>query len=229
LSLQNLSVVKGKPSMGSVSKLIISSIESLWSVNTSTFGCILSCTDVSVILFTSMCNFSICLFCHADLEVNFKSSKVLCIFDDCRLLYDHPKKLTDLTSPKYIWVFYAVIFLGMFSLKLRKIVLIYNSPKIWRGHRGRDHMVVWFTSTYAFSAYHHLRCEFESRSCFNLHDKTHHWKITKWRWIYCRKKGEMDATFNNISVISWRSVLLVEETGVLGEKPPNIVSSRPRN
>jgi hypothetical protein len=26
-----------------------------------------------------------------------------------------------------------------------------------------------------------------------------------------------NATFNNISVISWRSVLLVEETGVLGE------------
>jgi len=27
----------------------------------------------------------------------------------------------------------------------------------------------------------------------------------------------LDATFNNISVISWRSVLLVEETGVSGE------------
>jgi len=26
-----------------------------------------------------------------------------------------------------------------------------------------------------------------------------------------------NATFNNISVISWRSVLLVEETGVSGE------------
>ena len=26
--------------------------------------------------------------------------------------------------------------------------------------------------------------------------------------------------FNNISAISWRSVLLVEETGVPGEKPP---------
>jgi hypothetical protein len=26
-----------------------------------------------------------------------------------------------------------------------------------------------------------------------------------------------NATFNNISVISWHSVLLVEETGVLGE------------
>ena len=29
-----------------------------------------------------------------------------------------------------------------------------------------------------------------------------------------------NATFNNISVISWQSVLLVEETGVPGEKPP---------
>jgi hypothetical protein len=29
-----------------------------------------------------------------------------------------------------------------------------------------------------------------------------------------------DATFNDISVISWRPVLLVEETGVPGEKPP---------
>jgi hypothetical protein len=28
----------------------------------------------------------------------------------------------------------------------------------------------------------------------------------------------VNATFNNISVISWRSVLLVEETGVPGEK-----------
>ena len=28
-------------------------------------------------------------------------------------------------------------------------------------------------------------------------------------------------SINNISVISWQSVLLVEETGVPGEKPPN--------
>jgi hypothetical protein len=28
---------------------------------------------------------------------------------------------------------------------------------------------------------------------------------------------EFNATFNNISVISWRSALLVEETGVPGE------------
>jgi len=33
-----------------------------------------------------------------------------------------------------------------------------------------------------------------------------------------------NATFNNISVISWRSVLLVEETGVLGENHRPVAS-----
>jgi len=30
----------------------------------------------------------------------------------------------------------------------------------------------------------------------------------------------LNATFKDISVISWRSVLLVEENGVPGKKPP---------
>jgi hypothetical protein len=33
-----------------------------------------------------------------------------------------------------------------------------------------------------------------------------------------------NATFNNISVISWRSVLFMEETGVAGEKHPPVAS-----
>ena len=33
-----------------------------------------------------------------------------------------------------------------------------------------------------------------------------------------------NATFNNISVISWRSVLLVEETGRLGENHPPVAT-----
>jgi hypothetical protein len=33
-----------------------------------------------------------------------------------------------------------------------------------------------------------------------------------------------NATFNNISVILWRSVLLVEETGVSGENHPPVAS-----
>jgi hypothetical protein len=36
----------------------------------------------------------------------------------------------------------------------------------------------------------------------------------------------INATFNNISVISWRSVLLVEETGGPGENPRLVVSLR---
>ena len=50
----------------------------------------------------------------------------------------------------------------------------------------------------------------------------------------------LNTTFNNITVISWRSVLLVEETGVPGENhrpvtshrqtlSHNVVSSTPRH
>jgi hypothetical protein len=35
-----------------------------------------------------------------------------------------------------------------------------------------------------------------------------------------------NATFNNISVISWRSVLLVEETGVSGENHRQVTTHR---
>jgi len=45
--------------------------------------------------------------------------------------------------------------------------------------------------------------------------------------VYFRIRGEgyvFNATFNNISAISWRSVLLVEETGVHGEKQRSVVS-----
>jgi hypothetical protein len=42
-------------------------------------------------------------------------------------------------------------------------------------------------------------------------------------------KYGFNATFNNISVISWRSVLLVEETGVPGENHRPVVASRRQN
>jgi hypothetical protein len=38
----------------------------------------------------------------------------------------------------------------------------YYLLECYRGRRGRDCMVVGFTTTYAISAYHHKRCEFES-------------------------------------------------------------------
>ena len=36
-------------------------------------------------------------------------------------------------------------------------------PNILQDRRGGDRMVVGFTTTYAISAYHYWRCEFESR------------------------------------------------------------------
>ena len=36
----------------------------------------------------------------------------------------------------------------------------------------------------------------------------------------------LNATFNNISVISWRSVLLVEETGIPGENHRPVTSHK---
>jgi hypothetical protein len=39
----------------------------------------------------------------------------------------------------------------------------------------------------------------------------------------------INATFNNISVISWRSVLLVEETGVNPKKPLNHHNPNPNH
>jgi hypothetical protein len=40
---------------------------------------------------------------------------------------------------------------------------------IQRGNRGRDRMVVEFTTTYAISAYHHQCCEFESHPGHGVH------------------------------------------------------------
>jgi len=41
-----------------------------------------------------------------------------------------------------------------------------------RGRRGRDRMVVGFTTIYVISAYHYWSCEFESRSWRNVFDTT---------------------------------------------------------
>jgi len=41
-----------------------------------------------------------------------------------------------------------------------------------RSGRGRDRMVVGFTTIYSISAYHHWSCEFESRSRRGVLDTT---------------------------------------------------------
>jgi len=45
-------------------------------------------------------------------------------------------------------------------------------PKMSGGRRGRDRMVVGFTTTCTVSTYHHWSCEFESRSWRGVLDTT---------------------------------------------------------
>jgi hypothetical protein len=66
------------------------------------------------------------------------------------------------------------------------------------------------------------------------------WVCLCYSWFYGLWFMVVDATFNDISIISWRSVLLVEKTGVPGENhrpvashwqtlSHNVVSSTPRH
>jgi len=50
---------------------------------------------------------------------------------------------------------------------------------LW-GRHGRDRMVVGCTPTYAISAYHHLSCDFESRSWRGLLDTALCDKVCQW-------------------------------------------------
>ena len=56
-----------------------------------------------------------------------------------------------------------------------------------RDRRGRDRIVVGFTTTYAISDYHHDSYEFESRSCPRVHNTTLCDNVCQWlaedRWF----------------------------------------------
>jgi hypothetical protein len=112
------------------------------------------------------------------------------------------------------------------------VVFKYSKPS-----RGRDRMVVGKTTTYSINAYHHWCYQFESRSGRGVQHyvikfkprlsgiQTHVNGVNLIRYARNQKIGQPNnfarlvrfMVFNNISVISWRSVLLVEETGVPGE------------
>jgi hypothetical protein len=49
-----------------------------------------------------------------------------------------------------------------------------------RCSRGHDHMVVWFITTYAISAYHHWRCEFRIILRRGILDTTFCDKVCQW-------------------------------------------------
>ena len=69
-----------------------------------------------------------------------------------------------------LFIFFRVLFVlsfyGFFTFLVPCCDVRYDFRFVFtsRDRRGRDRMVVAFTVTYATSAYHHYRCEFESRS-----------------------------------------------------------------
>ena len=80
-----------------------------------------------------------------------------------------------------------VVFFSLIPLKnscldySNRFVLAFTISEIWEedqkfcfngGHRGRDRMVVGFTTTCAISAHHHLSCEDEPRSWRGVLDTT---------------------------------------------------------
>ena len=85
-------------------------------------------------------------------------------------------------------------------------------------------------------------CDFWDNSLYKSDIMQYPIKLTYNKYILCNRVRVMvfNATFNNISVISWRSVLLVEEIGVPGKSQwpaaihwqtllHNVTSSTPRH
>ena len=54
-----------------------------------------------------------------------------------------------------LMVCFSVGFVSLINLTWMAMVSYLYSHYLLRGHRGRDHMVVGFITTYAMSAYHH--------------------------------------------------------------------------
>ena len=68
-----------------------------------------------------------------------------------------------------ILTFYMCSFWRWWKLKTM-IFLVKYDARFLGDHRGRDRMVVGFTTTFAISAYHHKRYEFECHSWRGLLD-----------------------------------------------------------
>ena len=85
-----------------------------------------------------------------------------------------------------------------------------------KGCRGSDRMLVGFTNTYAISAYHHQKCEFESRSWQDVLDTKQSWSFT-WlgQWFSTVKTDHHNITeiflkvaLNTISLMPYMNRIL---------------------
>ena len=80
-----------------------------------------------------------------------------------------------------VWPVHSVNLIHLYFFGLQ----VYRFPN--KHHRGRDRMVVRFTTTCAISTYHHYSCEFEPCSWWGVLDTTLGDKVCQWfsagRWL----------------------------------------------
>ena len=87
------------------------------------------------------------------------------------------------------------------TLVFTTITMLHTSVR-----RGRDRMVVWFTTICAIRAYHHYRCEFESCSWrgvldITLCDKVFEWLVTG-RWFSPVSSTNKTPPQNNWNIVA---------------------------
>jgi hypothetical protein len=96
------------------------------------------------------------------------------------------------------------------------------------GHRGRDHMVIGFQTTYAISAYHHWCCEFVSRSGRGLQ----HYQIkfvSDLRHVCGFPPGPLVSSTNKTSCHDITEILLKVALNTINQTKPNHCCSTPND
>jgi len=117
----------------------------------------------------------------------------------------------------YIIYYYCINTFMVKTITLKSTYFIYilrKQPTDCLIIEMRGYQFSWIVENNVFLCIH--------RFVYHLLKSVHINIVTNIRWIlnFGFRFRVFNATFNNISVISWRSVLLVEETGVPGRKPP---------
>jgi len=118
-------------------------------------GFVLFCRSLFVIL---------SFFCHF-LYIRLLITPLVSSNFSCRVWRAHLNKLSASICGQTVPLSFSFSLYSYGTVVIQNPITdnkIYISERI--GHRGRDRMVVGFTTTYAISAYHHCCCGFESRS-----------------------------------------------------------------
>jgi hypothetical protein len=122
-------------------------------------------------------------------------------------------------SLSVLWSFLFCLFHSIYSFLYHQICLRWNYFKIFHIYLSYNHYICCTVKVFQLFCFIRLVCKEQFTGTF--HKLTIFCIKGIWKLIFKTKRVVMvvafDATINNILVISWRSVLLVEEARVTGE------------